>query len=201
MAIECPVCRIKYVANTLFCSECGLYLLKKDEEIVTDPLETADVEWQGKPEIHPHDEFNPPATGPLTVRLHIRADKSTLVSGGEARELEVGLGKPVRLGRLDPGQDIYPDIDLTDDLAQEHGVSRVHACIFRRSQDVAVEDMGSTNGTLLNGNRLAPYLPERLKDGDQLQLGKLLIEVGFDRHLRKTPLKNRLVSDVAIKTK
>jgi len=176
-------------------------LLKKDEEIATDPLETADVEWQGEAESRLRDEFNLPDTGPLTVRLHIRADKSPLGPGGEARELEVGLGKPVRLGRLDPRQDIYPDIDLTDDLAQEHGVSRVHACIFRRGQDVAVEDMGSTNGTLLNGKRLAPYLPERLKDGDQLQLGKLLIEIGFDHHLQKTPLNNRLVSGVAIETK
>jgi hypothetical protein len=201
MAIECPVCRIKYVANTLFCSECGLYLLKKDEEIATDPLETAEVEWQGEAESRLRDEFNLPDKGPLTVRLHIRADKSPLGPRGAARELEVGLGKPVRLGRLDPRQDIYPDIDLTDDLAQEHGVSRIHACIFRRGQDVAVEDMGSTNGTLLNGKRLAPYLPERLKDGDQLQLGKLLIEVGFDQHLQKTPLNNRLVSGVAIETK
>jgi pSer/pThr/pTyr-binding forkhead associated (FHA) protein len=40
-----------------------------------------------------------------------------------------------------------------------------------------VEDLGSTNGTLLNGIRLDPYMPETLKDGDQLQLGKLLIEV------------------------
>ena len=40
-----------------------------------------------------------------------------------------------------------------------------------------VEDLGSINGTFINGKRLAPYLPEALHDGDQLQLGKLLIEV------------------------
>ena len=40
-----------------------------------------------------------------------------------------------------------------------------------------VEDLGSINGTFINGKRLAPYLPEVLSHGDQLQLGKLLIEV------------------------
>jgi len=78
---------------------------------------------------------------------------------------------------MDPNQSIYPEIDLTDELALEAGVSRRHACIYRRGNDVEVEDLGSINGTLLNGKRLAPYIPEPLKDGDQLQLGKLLIEV------------------------
>jgi pSer/pThr/pTyr-binding forkhead associated (FHA) protein len=78
---------------------------------------------------------------------------------------------------MDPNQSIYPEIDLTDDLALAYGVSRRHACIYRRGNDVEVEDLGSINGTLLNGKRLAPYIAEPLKDGDQLQLGKLLIEV------------------------
>jgi len=80
---------------------------------------------------------------------------------------------------MDPLQDIYPEVDLTEDLALDHGVSREHASIFRRNEIVVVEDLGSTNGTLLNGDRLAPFLPQLLKDGDQLQLGKLLVEVRF----------------------
>ncbi|GAB4548207.1 MAG: hypothetical protein Kow0063_43170 [Anaerolineae bacterium] len=95
------------------------------------------------------------------------------------RELEIPLSRPIRLGRIDPRQGVYPDVDLTDDLALEYGVSRKHACIFRRGNIVELEDLGSTNGTFLNGTRLAPYLPVPLKDGDQLQLGRLLIEVSF----------------------
>jgi pSer/pThr/pTyr-binding forkhead associated (FHA) protein len=81
------------------------------------------------------------------------------------------------LGRSDPKQSIFPEIDLIDDLAMECGVSREHAAIFGRGDDVMIEDLGSTNGTLLNGNRLDPYIPEVLNHGDQLQLGRLLIEV------------------------
>jgi len=99
--------------------------------------------------------------------------------------VEVPLAKPIRLGRVDPKEGVYPDVDLTDDLAMEYGVSREHACIFRRGNNVEVEDLASTNGTMLNGTRLAPYLPVSLNDGDQLQLGMLLIEVSFGANRRR----------------
>lgn len=169
--VKCPVCRTTYVPNTLFCTECGLYLLKT-EDLATDPLEAVHVKWKGETDDAPHPVRGALETGPLTVRLRISR-------GDQERELEVPLTKAVRLGRMDPLQDIYPEVDLTEDLALDHGVSREHASIFRRNEIVVVEDLGSTNGTLLNGDRLAPFLPQLLKDGDQLQLGKLLIEVRF----------------------
>jgi pSer/pThr/pTyr-binding forkhead associated (FHA) protein len=107
--------------------------------------------------------------------------------------LEVPLTKPIRLGRIDPREGVYPDVDLTVDLAMEHGVSREHACIFRRGNAVEIEDLASTNGTMLNGTRLAPYLPVQIKDGDQLQLGKLLIEVSFKAsYSRHTTTETRI---------
>jgi len=169
--ISCPVCRTKYVPNTLFCTECGLYLLKS-EELGTDPLETLQIKWLGPAGDSLQQDAIPLDTGPLTIRLCIG-------QGDRVRELEVPVSKPVRLGRMDPIQDIYPEVDLTEDLAMEQGVSREHACIFRRGDIVVVEDLGSTNGTLLNRERLAPFLPQLLHDGDQLQLGKLLVGVRF----------------------
>jgi len=109
---------------------------------------------------------------PLTVRLRIG-------QGDQPRQLEVSLVKPIRLGRSDPVEDVFPEIDLTDNLGRENGVSRKHACIFQRGSSVEVEDLGSTNGTRLNGERLAPYRAKPLRDGDQLQMGKLLIEVSL----------------------
>jgi len=201
--VQCPVCRISYVANTIFCPECGLYLLES-KEIGTDPLET---ETQGEVSGVAHNE-GLHGIGLLTVRLRICASNPLEVSstsrsplrhsrsriakrsgvgqgnrnrknGTATRELEVPLTKPVRLGRLDPREGVYPDVDLTVDLAMENGVSREHACIFRRGNAVEIEDLASTNGTMLNGTRLSPYLPIPIKEGDQIQLGKLLIEVSF----------------------
>jgi pSer/pThr/pTyr-binding forkhead associated (FHA) protein len=59
----------------------------------------------------------------------------------------------------------------------EMGVSRRHARIVRRGSQVFLEDLRSLNGTFLNAARLAPELPYPLKEGDQVQLGKLVLIV------------------------
>jgi pSer/pThr/pTyr-binding forkhead associated (FHA) protein len=169
--IQCPVCRIVYISNTIFCPECGAYLLP-EAKLDTDPMEAAQIRWpRGSDEAQARDGGTPDAK-PLTLRLHIG-------QGDRARTLEVSLVKPIRLGRNDPAGHVFPEIDLTSGYGRQYGVSRQHACIFQRGQTVEVQDLASTNGTLLNGERLAPYVPEPLKDGDQLQLGKLLIEVSL----------------------
>lgn len=167
--VRCRVCQTNYVTNTIYCTECGAYLLEP-EELETEPIEMARINWMGKMRNAQTGDVELPHPGPLSVRLIIG-------KGTQKRELEVVLVRPVRLGRSDPSQNIFPEIDLTDDLAKEYGVSREHAAIVGRSGAIMVEDLGSTNGTLLNGERLDPYMPEPLQHGDQLQLGQLLIEV------------------------
>jgi hypothetical protein len=171
--VQCPVCRVTFVANTLFCAECGTYL-PCAEQLSTEPLEKGKTVWGGEVGDHQPCPASTASleTGILRLLLCIGKDAT-------ARELEVALIKPIRLGRLDPRQDIFPEIDLTEAHALEQGVSRLHACIFRRGDSVEIEDLGSTNGTLLNGVRLAPYIPQPLEDGDQLQLGRLQVEVHF----------------------
>ncbi|MEW5956719.1 MAG: FHA domain-containing protein [Chloroflexota bacterium] len=128
---------------------------------------TDEIGWVGEEEDHeasPHIK----GTGPLSIRLKI---------GENGRQVEASLSKAIHMGRLDPASDVFPEIDLTNDSGLEKGVSRRHARILKREGTVVVEDLGSINGTFINGKRLAPYLPEVLNHGDQLQLGKLLIEV------------------------
>ena len=167
--VRCQVCKTIYVTNTVYCTECGAYLLDS-EEIETEPIEIARINWMGRMRNAQGDDTDLPRIGPLSIRLIIG-------EGPQKRELEVLLMKPVRLGRSDPARNIFPEVDLTDDLAVERGVSREHAAIFGRGSLILIEDLGSTNGTLLNGKRLDPYMPETLQHGDQLQLGKMLIEV------------------------
>ncbi len=167
--VRCRVCQTNFVTNTVYCTECGAYLLDP-EELETEPMEIARINWLGKLQAARTGDAELPRTGPLSIRLII--GKET-----RQREVEVMLLKPVRLGRSDPSQNIFPEVDLTDDLAMESGVSREHSAIFGRGSTIMVEDLGSTNGTLLNGERLDPYMPEPLQHGDQLQLGQLLIEV------------------------
>jgi pSer/pThr/pTyr-binding forkhead associated (FHA) protein len=81
------------------------------------------------------------------------------------------------LGRVDAASSVFPEVDLSNDSDMSHGVSRRHARILKQGGTVVIEDMGSINGTFVNGRRLDPYLPEVLNDGDILQLGKLQIEI------------------------
>ena len=167
MMIKCPFCHTPHVDNTLFCSECGTYLLEDDQR-GTDPLGTGEIGWVGDSADGVDAQARYQGTGPLAIRLNI---------GDQKRELEVPLNKAIHMGRLDPASDVFPEVDLTNDQGLEKGVSRRHARILKREGSVVVEDLGSINGTFINGKRLAPYLPEMLNDGDSLQLGRLLIEI------------------------
>jgi hypothetical protein len=60
-------------------------------------------------------------------------------------------------------------------LADDTFVSQVHARIFMRGNDPYVEDLGSTNGTLLNGESLVE--PVRLRPGDRVQFGQTVMEL------------------------
>lgn len=54
------------------------------------------------------------------------------------------------------------------------GISRKHAKLVRRQDgDVYIEDMGSANGTFLNGGKLVK--PQQLRDGDKITLGSTTI--------------------------
>ncbi|MFI5053118.1 MAG: FHA domain-containing protein [Acidimicrobiia bacterium] len=59
-------------------------------------------------------------------------------------------------------------------LADDSFVSTVHARIFRRDGDVYLEDLGSRNGTLLNGQPVTHAAP--LRRGDQVQFGHTVAE-------------------------
>jgi ABC transport system ATP-binding/permease protein len=53
------------------------------------------------------------------------------------------------------------------------GVSRRHAHLYQRDDGCWLEDLGSSNGTFLNGQRLVE--PQLLKAGDQISLGLAVI--------------------------
>ena len=166
--IKCQFCQTTHVINTIFCNECG-YCLLDEENRETDRLEVTAIAWRGGPTSHPEALISGQQTArPTLIRLKI---------GDKKREVEFPFNKFIYLGRMDPALNIFPEIDLTHDGELAHSVSRRHAGIFSQSGTIIIEDLASRNGTFINGNRLVPYLPEALHNGDMLQLGQLLIEV------------------------
>jgi hypothetical protein len=73
-------------------------------------------------------------------------------------------------GELTIGRAPGCGISIPDDTF----VSNVHARVFERDGDVFVEDLGSTNGTLINGNALSATV--KLRKGDRIQAGQTVLE-------------------------
>ena len=57
---------------------------------------------------------------------------------------------------------------------KDYQVSRYHTEIQRTTEGLQVVDLGSTNGTYLNGERLTPQLARPLMAGDQIKIGSSL---------------------------
>lgn len=93
---------------------------------------------------------------------------------------------PVRLVVAQPEDRAGFAFDLADEvtLGRAEGcgvtlddtfVSQVHARVYRREGTFMVEDLGSTNGTYLNGQQVTAPMPVR--SGDRLQVGRYVLEM------------------------
>lgn len=82
-------------------------------------------------------------------------------------------------GRYDPSAANNVDLDLTPYGALEKGVSRMHSALRRAEDTLTLVDLGSVNGTYLNGQRLLPNQPRVIRDGDEIRFGKLVMHVYF----------------------
>jgi pSer/pThr/pTyr-binding forkhead associated (FHA) protein len=101
----------------------------------------------------------------------------TVVSTGHRISLPV-KGELV-LGRIDPDVGFTPDVDLTFDEAENRPtISRRHARISVHRGQHLIEDLGSTNGTKVNGRLLNPGDKVPLMPGDRIVLG--LNELTYD---------------------
>ena len=98
--------------------------------------------------------------------------------------ITMNLNGHLLIGRIDPAQDFRPDFDLLPFGGQDAGVSRRHALLFASTNGLYIRDLGSTNGTQVNGVRLEPNQAYRLHEGDQLEIGHLPITLHM-AHLEK----------------
>jgi CRP-like cAMP-binding protein len=81
------------------------------------------------------------------------------------------------VGRRDPVTGIHPDVDLTP-IDTQRSTSRRHAKIYRRGGKFFVcEEIGTMNGTFVNGERVETGVPVEARPGDELQFG--LVKLAF----------------------
>lgn len=167
--ILCPNCQHKELPGALFCSECGTQLVSLDI------LNTRSIQKTPSEGLNPQikiPDAAPRSAGSLqtepNLSLHI-IDSGQILHLAERSEFT--------LGRTIEGQPILPDIDLSPFDAFTLGVSRLHAALRIINREVVVTDLGSSNGTRVNGQKVVPHVDYPINHGDIISLGKLKIQV------------------------
>ncbi len=79
---------------------------------------------------------------------------------------------PLMLGRADPSTGYRPDFDMTF-YDPEGYVSRRHAHIVKAQNGYFIKDLGSSNGTYVNGQPLTPDTWHKLNNGDKIEIGEV----------------------------
>jgi pSer/pThr/pTyr-binding forkhead associated (FHA) protein len=172
--IVCPNCHHKELPGALFCSECGARLISLDylttqsiKKTNTDNLNETIVE-DSQNSISTHGDIFSKQAISLDLALYLIEAKQTLQLEGRSE---------FTLGRVAEGQPILPDVDLSPFDAYAQGVSRLHAALKLNKNRVAIMDLGSSNGTRVNGQKIVPHVDYPINHNDQIALGKLRIQI------------------------
>lgn len=102
-------------------------------------------------------------------------EEHTIVGAGRsAAVLVVESGaRPGEEHPLSPGETRIGRDDAADVVVQDPEISRIHARITRQGESYFVEDMGSTNGTYVNGAQIIGR--QALNNGDKIGVGQTVL--------------------------
>ncbi len=159
--LTCAKCGQPHRLGELICPQCGMLLAKGGQ---TQQIKIPALPERRKP--HHGAAF---ADNPRSIALEI-----------EGHSISMPVKDIIVLGRTseDP-DDPQPDIDLSPYGAHKNGVSRRHVQIRHQGFMTYVTDLGSSNGSWLNGQRLTKNRERLLRSGDELWLGRLKIRIKY----------------------
>lgn len=161
--IICPNCHHENIHGAIFCGECGARIITTNQ---------ATTQNLGRTDQSGILTSVPPSTSTLegSLSLHMMESGQILSLAGRT---------DFTIGRATEGQPILPDVDLSNFDAFSQGVSRLHAALRIVNQKLVVIDLGSSNGTRVNGQKILPHIEYPLNHGDVMALGKLKIQILF----------------------
>jgi FHA domain len=168
--VTCAKCGKPNKPQEAICYSCGAFL-SNSKQATRALLETDELFFD-------HEYFGPDSV------LSLQARGATDIDLNESYQIRPQDSEgDLVIGRLGDGSTLVPDIDLSEHQADERGVSRLHLTLHYdgRSNTLLVMDMGSANGSFINGQRLHPNEVRILRNGDELRLGKLVTSVTFYR--------------------
>jgi pSer/pThr/pTyr-binding forkhead associated (FHA) protein len=129
-----------------------------------DTTNTTPMDTSAPPDASPPPAVPVPASAPTKPVLTI------LFATGGQHEITSDI---TNVGRSDVAQNWHPELDLIPfgGAAPDLGVSRHQARIQRSGDTFSITDVGSTNGTFVNGKALEYNQPVDLHDGDSVAFG------------------------------
>ncbi len=181
--IICQHCHFENAADSIFCENCGSKLTinqpvpkDADAEDASGFLAQSSAESEKFENI----QEKAPDSEPKVVSDQSPVDDQAMKGRLEIQNLSVSIPIPqglqsVIIGRDDPSGGIFVDINLEPYGAHEAGVGRRHAQLYLKDEELLIEDLESVNGTYLNREILPPKRPKRLRNGDELRLGRMIL--------------------------
>ena len=141
--IQCPECRSLIPDDSAFCDQCG-----------------KELKWCpqcGRPK---RGTECPVCGSVLGPRVMPAADSASCLVGNGWRLI-------LREGEFGRAGGIWPELASCPYVSGRHGV------IGKRGEEWTITDNGSTNGTYINGQRIAVGAPTALKKGDTVRIATL----------------------------
>lgn len=155
---RCTRCGHNNPSYDTFCEECGQVIDVSDSTLA-------------------RRVFAGSASDKTAIVATLQTDKDKLV-------ITLQPGQRATVGRTVPYMLLVPDIDLTPLNGADLGVSRNHAVLDNTAKGLQITDLGSRNGTFINGKRLDSLNSQILKEGDTVRFGQLEVEL----HVKAGPV-------------
>ena len=165
--ITCKVCNNQQYHGVLFCEECGSQVAFASNDRVNTL-------------INPNQNRGLEVDFTQTIPKKLLEDSTFILYSTEREEvIDIPEQKEFTIGRFVEGQVITPDVDLNDYEAYDMGISRLHATIRIdvEKNKIFIVDLGSANGSSVNGYEIPANSEVPLNHGDVLSLGKFNMKV------------------------
>jgi len=165
--ITCKVCNNQEYQGSIFCGECGSQISFSENERVNTL-------------VYPNQNRALEVDFTQTIPKKLLEESNFLLYSNEREEvIEIPEQNEFTIGRFVEGQVITPDIDLNNYDAYDMGISRLHATIriVPEKNKIFVVDLGSANGSSVNGYEIPANSEVPLNHGDVLSLGKFNMKV------------------------
>jgi len=185
----CPHCGAAIQAGGTFCDSCGEPLTAIPGGIGDGAAAASSAPAAGSaPPAAAADAAVPPPTDQTVDQQAAAAAAGAAPPSGPTVTFDLAgptttgsfmmKGDEAKVGRRDPDAGLFPEIDfdgndiVVDGGERVHAVSRRHGRVFRDGGDLKFEDLGSTNGSTLDGAAVLANDPQPLKDGSVIVLGR-----------------------------